>query len=194
MLDTYGRKYVDPHLDRIADFFISRGRTPNQITVAAFLIGTTSGILVVTGLRLPAVALLWLSGLLDAVDGAMARKLKQTSPWGTLMDITFDRIVEISVILGLGILHPGARLELMLLLAAVIISMTVFLSVGALTKNTGKKSFYYQAGLAERTEGFIMSSLMILFPPLVGGITVVYAAAILFTAGQRFFEARKILS
>lgn len=193
MLDTHARKYVDPLLNNIAQLFIRLDRTPNQVTAAALVIGLGSGLAVAGSLKLTAVALLWLSGLLDAVDGAMARKLKQTSPWGTLMDITFDRMVEISVILGLGFLYPLARFPLLLLLGAIILSMTVFLTVGALSQNTGKKSFYYQAGLAERTEGFIMSSLMILFPRFLVPLTLVYAAAILFTAGQRFFEARRLL-
>lgn len=193
MLDTHARKYIDPQLDRLADRFIKAGRTPNEITTSALVIGVGAGITAAAGYPAAAVGLLWLSGLLDAVDGAMARRLHQSSPWGALLDITFDRIVELSVILGLGILHPGARLELMLLLGAIVLSMTVFLTVGALSQNTGKKSFYYQAGLAERTEGFIMSSLMILLPALLSGLTLLYAAAIVFTAGQRLYQARQLL-
>ena len=40
--------------------------------------------------------------------------------------------------------------------------MTIFLTVGALAQNNGMKSFRYQAGLAERSEGFICFSFMIL--------------------------------
>lgn len=194
MLDTYARKYVEPHIGKVADFFIRRAVTPNQVSGLAFAVGLGSGLATGSGLKLTAVGLLWLSGLFDTVDGSMARRLRQTSPWGTLIDITFDRIVEISVILGLGYLYPLARFHLMLLLAAIIVSMTVFLTVGALSKNTGSKSFYYQAGLAERTEGFIMSSLMILFPGAIIPLTLIYAGAIIFTAGQRFLEARRILN
>lgn len=193
MLDTYGRKYVEPLITRVADAFIKKDVTPNQVTVLAFAVGISSGLATGLGFQISAVGLLWLSGLFDTVDGSMARKLGKTSPWGTLMDVTFDRIVEISVIIGLGHLYPKAQFHLILLLGTVIISMTVFLTVGALTKNTGKKSFYYQAGLAERTEGFIMTSLMVLIPRLIIPLTLIYAAAILITAGQRFLEARRLL-
>ncbi len=193
MLDTHARKYAEPYIGKVADRFIRWGATPNQVSGLALLVGLTSGLATGMGLKATAVGLLWLSGLFDSVDGSMARKLDRTSPFGTLLDITFDRIVEISLILGLGWLYPGARFALMLLLSAIIVSMTVFLTVGALTPKTGIKSFYYQAGLAERTEGFIMSSLMVLFPGALPPLTLIYAAAIVFTAGQRFVEARRLL-
>ena len=72
-------------------------------------------------------------------------------------------------------------------------SMAIFLTVGACTEKKGMKSFYYQAGVAERSEGFILFSLMILLPEYLGIITNIFSILVLFTAGQRFFEAKKIL-
>lgn len=193
MLDTRGRKYVDPLIEKISDYLIKLGLTPNQVTVLAFMIGISSGIAIIFRLKFLAIILLWTSGLMDAVDGAMARKTSQTTALGTLMDITFDRIVEISVIVSLGYLYPKAGFELVLLSCSIIISMTIFLTVGALSETKGKKTFYYQAGLAERTEGFIMFSFMIIFTDRLSIITLIYTAAIIFTAAQRFYEAKRVL-
>ena len=193
MLDTHGRKYVEPIIESVANAFINRNISANKVTVLAFVLGISSGIWMLLGQPLIATAVLWISGLLDAVDGALARKTGTSSSWGALMDITFDRIVELSVIISLAVLYPQARLVLIMLTGSIIISMTVFLTVGALSKNTKNKAFYYQAGLAERTEGFIMSSLMMLFSNHIIIITIVYFLAILFTAGQRLKEAYELL-
>ena len=193
MLDTHGRKYVEPIIESVANAFINRNISANKVTVLAFVLGISSGGWMLLGQPLIATAILWISGLLDAVDGAIARKTGTSSSWGALMDITFDRIVELSVIISLAVLYPQARLVLIMLTGSIIISMTVFLTVGALSKNTKNKAFYYQAGLAERTEGFIMSSLMMLFSNHIIIITIVYFLAILFTAGQRLKEAYELL-
>lgn len=193
MLDTHGRKYVEPIIESVANAFINRNISANKVTVLAFVLGISSGGWMLLGQPLIATAVLWISGLLDAVDGAIARKTGTSSSWGALMDITFDRIVELSVIISLAVLYPQARLVLIMLTGSIIISMTVFLTVGALSKNTKNKAFYYQAGLAERTEGFIMSSLMMLFSNHIIIITIVYFLAILFTAGQRLREAYELL-
>lgn len=193
MLDTHGRKYVEPIIESVANAFINRNISANKVTVLAFVLGISSGGWMLLGQPLIATAVLWISGLLDAVDGAIARKTGTSSSWGALMDITFDRIVELSVIISLAVLYPQARLVLIMLTGSIIISMTVFLTVGALSKNTKNKAFYYQTGLAERTEGFIMSSLMMLFSNHIIIITIVYFLAILFTAGQRLKEAYKLL-
>ena len=193
MLDTHGRKYVEPIIESVANAFINRNISANKVTVLAFVLGISSGGWMLLGQPLIATAVLWISGLLDAVDGAIARKTGTSSSWGALMDITFDRIVELSVILSLSVIYPQARLVMIMLTGSIIISMTVFLTVGALSKNTKNKAFYYQAGLAERTEGFIMSSFMILFSKYIIAITIIYFSLILFTVVQRLKEAHRLL-
>lgn len=192
MLDTHARKYVDPFIDRTASSLLKVGLTATQVTHIAFVIGVTSGIFIYLDQPIFALVALWLSGFLDAVDGSMARKTK-SSAWGTLLDISYDRVVEISVIVGLAFLYPDSMWALLLLACSIIWAMTIFLTVGALTEKKGIKSFYYQAGLAERTEGFILFSLMILFPSYLTLLTLVFLAVELFTAFQRLSEARKIL-
>lgn len=192
MLDTHARKYVQPVIGHAADFFLRRNLTANQVTVASFIIGVTAGPLVYVGLGPAAVLLLWISGFLDAVDGSMARKTKP-SAFGTVMDVTFDRLVEISVLLGLAFLFPDLMWLFLLLSVSIIFSMTVFLTVGTVSEQKGIKSFYYQAGLAERTEGFILFTIMILFPSILLYSTLLFLFVEVFTGIQRLLEAKKIL-
>lgn len=193
MLDTHARKYVQPSITKAASILLNLGLSANQVTVISFIIGSLSGILIYFDHPFWAVFVLWLSGFLDAVDGTMARKTKPSS-WGTLLDVSFDRLVEISVILGLAFRFPNSMWALLLLSVSIIYAMTIFLTVGAVSEKQGVKSFYYQAGLAERTEGFILFTLMILFSNYLTALTLLFFAIEIFTTFQRLLEAKKLLT
>ncbi|MCC0637215.1 MULTISPECIES: CDP-alcohol phosphatidyltransferase family protein [unclassified Clostridioides] len=193
MLDTHARKYVEPFIIKGAEFFLKLKLTPNNVTIIALIVGISTSLFIYLDMKVLAIITLWVSGYLDAVDGDMARSSNKTSLFGTLMDITFDRIVEISMILVFGLKMIDVRLNLMILLSSILMSMTIFLTVGALTDKKGMKSFYYQAGVAERSEGFILFTLMILFQSYIGTIANLFSIVVLFTAVQRLLEAKKIL-
>lgn len=193
MLDTYGRKYIDKFFNKTADFLIKIKFRPNDITIIALILGVGASVLYYFENYLISIVLLWVSGYLDAVDGAMARKNKSITKTGTLLDICFDRIVEIVFIIVFALKHDDSVFSLLCLTCSVVISMSIFLTSGMLIENKGKKSFHYQAGLMERTEGFIMFTLMIIFNSHTKELSFLYSSLILFTAGQRLISAIKIL-
>jgi archaetidylinositol phosphate synthase len=194
VIDTYLRKYVQPVFDRTATALHDRGITPNHVTVAAFAVGVATGPLTAAGYEWVAVTALWSSGLLDVLDGSLARLTRRSSAWGTTMDIVFDRLVEISVILGLAHRYPHSQTAMLWLMGSIIFSMTVFLTVGALAEKQSIKSFYYQAGVMERTEGFLLFSLMLLLPGYLVVLTWLFVALETFTGLQRFREAYLVFS
>ncbi|RSK29065.1 CDP-alcohol phosphatidyltransferase family protein [Bacillus sp. HMF5848] len=192
MLDTKARHLVQPGIERTARMLLKVGLTADHVTTIAFVIGASSGIFIYLDLPFWALFVLWFSGFLDAVDGTMARLTKPSS-FGTVLDVSYDRLVEISVILGLAFRFPDAMWALLLLSVSIIYAMTIFLTVGAVSEKNGVKSFYYQPGLAERTEGFVLFSLMIIFTDFLVPITLLFLAVEIFTSLQRLNEARKIL-
>ncbi|MPN07208.1 hypothetical protein SDC9_154474 [bioreactor metagenome] len=193
MLDTHARKYVNPFIEKGANFFIKLKLSADSVTILALLLGIFASILLYFNQNIIAVLILWLSGYLDAVDGAIARKTNSSSSFGTVLDITSDRIVEIGIIIVTGIKFVDVRFNLMILLSCILLSMVIFLTVGAVSEKSGIKSFYYQAGVAERSEGFIMFSIMMLSKTYLGIVINIFAFIILITALQRMIEARKIL-
>lgn len=193
-MDTHARKYVQPAMEFGAKVFINKNISANQVTVIAFLTGMLSVFMIAVDKKLMALAFLWLSGYLDAIDGTIARNTNKSSSFGTMMDITFDRLVEIGIIIVLAARNPESVFNLLVLSSCIIVSMTVFLVVGALSEKEGVKSFRYQAGLAERSEGFIIFSLMVLFQGWTGIISNIFSVLIIITAVQRFFEGKKLLS
>ena len=193
MLDTHARKYVNPIIELGAEFLLKLKLTPNNVTILALLLGVSTSIFLYFDMQIIAVTLLWVSGYLDAVDGAMARSSNSSSSFGTLLDIVSDRIVEVSIVLVLGLKFVDVRYNLIVLTVCILMSMTIFLTVGALSEKKGVKSFYYQAGVVERSEGFIFFSLMILIPSYLGIITNIFSILIIITAIQRFLEAKRLL-
>ena len=193
MLDTNARKYVQPVLDAVARACARLGISANGLTVAGMLAGLVAACLVVQDYPVAGVAVLWLSGLMDAADGTLAR-LTKPSPLGAILDITFDRVVEVAVILALAYNHPDARFLLVLLAGTIAIAMSLFLSIGAAVANQSVKSFHYAPGLGERTEAFICLSLMVLDSARLALWTWVFTGVIVFTMAQRLYHAWRSLS
>jgi archaetidylinositol phosphate synthase len=192
MLDTKARHLVQPLLDAIARSSQRLGISANALTVVGMLTGVVAAIFVLQGKPLVGFAVLWLSGLIDAADGTLAR-LTKPSPLGAILDITFDRVVEIAVIVAIAYGRPDARLELLVLAGLIAIAMSLFLSIGAAVSNLSIKSFHYAPGLGERTEAFICLSLMILDGERLMLWIWVFVGVIAFTMVQRLLHVRALL-
>ncbi|MBP3038760.1 CDP-alcohol phosphatidyltransferase family protein [Bacillaceae bacterium Marseille-Q3522] len=163
MLDTKAKPYVTPVLNFLADRMLKWSLTANQVTVAAFIIGIASVVFLYFDFVMISFILLWLSGLLDALDGTIARKTKKTA-FGTVLDVTFDRLVEAGIIIALAVKYPQNQLILLVLMTSILFGITVFLVIGNVIKNDGVKSFHYAPALAERSEGFLLLSAMMFSP------------------------------
>ncbi len=191
MIDSRWRGYFQPAFEALARPFIFLKIHPNAITIGAFIIGVLSGVCIAYGQAVWAIALLWLSGLLDVLDGSVARITGTTSGVGAYMDLILDRMVEAAVILGFAWLLPVNTFAYLLFFVAVIFNFTTFVVAGALFKNIGSKSMHYDAGLAERTETFIVFSLMALFNPYVFYILMSFNMLIFYTGILRFIKVIK---
>jgi len=191
MIDTKLRKNVQPIFDKLAGLFIKMKLSPNKITLLAFVVGLLAGLF--TGMRYSvlAVILLWLSGLLDVLDGSVARLKGESSSVGAYMDLILDRMVEAAIILGLFHAYPKQAWMYLLFFVAVIFNFTTFIVAGALFKNEGKKSMHYDVGIAERTETFIVFTLLILLPKYIFQILLCFNIIIFITGCIRFYRVVK---
>jgi CDP-diacylglycerol--glycerol-3-phosphate 3-phosphatidyltransferase len=185
MLDTGLRKHIAFLFDGGAALFEKLKIPPVGVTLIAFVIGLSASVVYLLGFPPVAVVLLWISGWFDAVDGTLARRIGQTSRLGAFLDVWLDRVVECCILFTLGVKYPGASFPLLCSALAIILSMTAFLLTGALVKNESKKSFFYQSGIMERSEGFIIFSLMWLLPKHLELLSYLCSALILCTACQR---------
>ena len=191
MLDTYGRKHISKTIKIIAHYCHKKNISANTVTYFALFVGLMAAIFLYYEQILLSLLLLWTSGFLDVLDGELARMSKMTSQQGMLMDIFFDRIVESSILIVVALMHVNLQLNIIFLFFSILMSMTIFLISGNIIKNTTVKSFYYQAGLMERTEGFIMLSFIMIFQNAM--IINLFTILVVITVIQRFSETMTYL-
>lgn len=187
MLDSKLRKHYDKVL---LDPLINRGYfdkvNPHLLTLIACLSGISAGLFLWVDKPLCAFLALFLSGFLDTVDGALARRQGLSSPKGAAIDIVSDRLVECSVVLGLFSVSPPSRdLLTLLMLVSVLICITSFLVVGIFSPKESEKSFHYSPGLMERTEAFLFFAAMILLPGYFAPLSILFSVLVFLTGLTR---------
>jgi CDP-diacylglycerol--glycerol-3-phosphate 3-phosphatidyltransferase len=105
------------------------GVTPNHITIVAFLINVGAAVLVVVGHYWAASVFIGAS-LLDLVDGSLARQTGKSTPFGSFLDSTLDRLSEgvifaaIAYRLALDHRNVDVALVVLALLGSVTVSYT----------------------------------------------------------------------
>lgn len=90
----------------VARWCARRGLTPNQVTVASLCVALAGAAAAASGTRagyIGAAVALYLSFVLDCVDGQVARYTVNYSQIGAWLDATFDRVKEYAVYAGLAL-------------------------------------------------------------------------------------------
>ncbi len=185
MIETHLRSKIQPTFNSIG-MSLAPHFTPTTLTIAALTSGFLSGFLVSIHYLLPALFFLLLSGLLDILDGTVARLTNNAQKIGAYMDLIGDRMVEVAIILGFAIAYPQYHLAYIIFLSAVIFHFSSFLAAGALFPNTGNKSMHYDKSAIERAEAFIVFSLMMIFPQHIYAVLMLLNGAIIFCGITRF--------
>ncbi len=185
MIDSTSRKYVQSGFDRFAKVTRIHKIHPNKITVLGFVIGVLASIAVGYGALVVGLVLLWISGGLDVLDGTVARLTSKSSTLGAYLDLVFDRVVEGVLIFGFYIFMPENAIAYFIFFIGAMFNFSTFMLAGNLFKNKGKKSMHYDSGLVERTETFIVFSLMMIFPQWSFGALMVFNVLMILTGIRR---------
>ncbi len=188
MIDSRWRGIFQPVFNKISKVFIHFNIKPDTITISAFMTGLVSGGCVALGKPFLSIIFLWMSGLLDVLDGSVARLTGNSSRAGAYMDLILDRMVEAALILGFAWYLPEHYFAYLLFFVSLIFNFTTFIVAGALFKNTKDKSMYYDTGIAERTETFIVFTLMLIIPQYTFYILMTFNLIIFITGAQRFLK------
>ncbi len=192
MVDSRVREYFQKIFDAAARVLDKTGATPDGLTVAALIIGLCAAAALIPGWFILSLVLLWVSGLMDVLDGSLARIKGSSTPAGAFMDLIFDRVVEAAFIITFAIVRPEVNTAALIFLGGVIFNFSTFLLAGKLFENTGVKSMHYDDGLVERTETFIAFSLMLLLPGFPALVLWVFNALMLTTGVIRFAKILKL--
>lgn len=82
------------------------GRTkinPNVVTLSAILFALLSAYYIVQGRYISAIAFMLIAGLVDIIDGNIARVQKRATPFGNYLDAMVDKYVEIIIYAGFAL-------------------------------------------------------------------------------------------
>ena len=182
---------VEPKITWLIDILHRLGLRPNDVTLLSFFTGILSAItfLLVRETmfgNIIAGFLLLLSGMLDGLDGALARRFGQRSSFGGFLDSVLDRVCEIIVFWSI---LASRDINLTVGIAALSTSLMVSYSRSrAETLGAEMKG----EGLAERPERILVLAASSFLNQLTIGIFLI---AILSTTTllQRIVLARKTL-
>ena len=170
---------------RAAAVLAAAGLTANAATLLAALIGVAAGFAFGIERIWSGVALLAISAALDALDGTLAREHGGASPFGGVLDLVGDRVVEAAVIFGIAWPRPELYLPALVLVGTWYVNITVFLAVGAALERRGPKLIVYPPGILERSETLIFFALLAIAHPLGPVLCYGFAALEILTAVQR---------
>ena len=149
-LRPYALKLLNPFAERLAVF-------PAWVYTVAGLIASTAYLAACHAQQsLSAALLLLTSGLLDAIDGSVARVRSETSPRGALLDSVVDRLEDAMYAYGLLLLGLPQPLVYLLLTLSLLFSY-----VRARYESLASQSLE-GVGLMERGERILAISVVVL--------------------------------
>jgi len=195
-LDSF-RPLVQPIIDPVANVSIRIGLTPNSCTIFAFIAAFCGGVAFFLGHLLIGFFCVLVNGVLDAVDGAIARKIGEAGPKGDFLDHTLDRYADIFLICGI-FAGPLCSWEI-----GVFALVGVFMSsyMGTQAQAIGVERYYGGVlGRADRLVLLLLGSFAaFLIPEGIFSLTPLAIVLLLFgifgnlTAFQRFLHVWKQL-
>jgi len=89
-------------LDPLAHACAKTGITPNQLTLLAIISGIACAILYANRMFVAGSIMLFISGILDLIDGGVARINNKSSDFGAVFDWIADKYIDTLALLGIG--------------------------------------------------------------------------------------------
>jgi len=189
-LTQWGRHVSKGIIEPIANQFAIWGISPNFLTVAGLGANILAAWLLAQGEFFRAGVILLVLGPLDALDGALARRLNQSSKVGAFLDSNFDRLSEIALYLGLLWHYQNQGSQTGITLAYLTITGSLMVSYArARAEALGAECLI---GLMTRVERFVV----LLIGLFTGYLTValsLLAVLTYFTVLQRIWHTNKEL-
>jgi CDP-diacylglycerol--glycerol-3-phosphate 3-phosphatidyltransferase len=158
--------------------------TPSAITWFGFILVLGAAALIITAHPFAAGFVVLLAGFFDILDGALARRIEQVTPFGAVLDSTLDRLSEAVVLLAILVSFGRSPLLVLLVFLALLGSLLVsYIRARAEAVGLG-----CQVGLFTRAERVVVLALGLLLSHIANVLVIALAIIVVFsffTFGQR---------
>jgi CDP-diacylglycerol--glycerol-3-phosphate 3-phosphatidyltransferase len=171
-------------LNPIVEFLVKLKLNPNWFTTISLVVGVGAGVCYARGSLRVAGALLLLCGILDTIDGKVARATDRVTRFGALYDSTLDRYAEVIAFFGLAFYFVAQ--EKTIVSVAICVALAGSLMVSYVRARAEGLGFECKVGLMQRPERLVLMGAASLIHEWVL-VVVVFVVAVLsnFTAFQR---------
>lgn len=185
MFDGRWRKPIDDGLKPIGEALRRTGISADVVTVTGILMAGSCAAAIGMGRFRLALLLLALTGVPDALDGAVAKASGTASKRGAYFDSVADRLTD-AVLFGGVAWHLAGQGGRVVMLPFALMAAAALVSY----QRAKADSLGYDArgGLMERAERFVVLGFGLLFSEWLVPVLWVMLALTAFTAGQRFVK------
>ena len=115
-------------LVKIVDAVAATGINPNVLTFFGMIVNFWAAVMFAAGLFGSAASLIFLAGLLDMLDGQVARREQRVTAFGAFLDSTLDRYSDMALYMGLLVYYARHGRTAYVILAAAATAGSVMVS------------------------------------------------------------------
>ncbi len=189
MFDGNWRTTVDRGLTPIGHSLRRAGVPADVITITGIVMATVAAVTIGAGYLRVGFLFLLLTGIPDALDGAVARASGTGSQRGAYFDSVSDRLTDALLFGGVAWYLASNEPGRIMMLPVAIMATAMFISY----QRAKAESLGYDAkgGIMERAERIIVLAFALLFPELMIGTLWVMLVLTAITAIQRFVKVWK---
>ena len=189
MFDGNFRAPIDKGIAPIGKRLQKAGVSPDAVTAVGVVMAAACGIAIGWGKFPLALLLLILTGLPDALDGAVAKAGGKAGPRGAFLDSVSDRLSDGLLFAGAGWYLLGTDSPRLVMLP-----FALYLAASLVSYQRAKAEvlgFDAKGGLMERAERFIALGIGLLFAPIFVSVLWIMLALTIATAVFRFVKVWK---
>jgi CDP-diacylglycerol--glycerol-3-phosphate 3-phosphatidyltransferase len=186
MLDGRWKASIERGLKPVGVKLRRAGINADVLTGVGVAMAAASGAAIATGHLSLGLLLLVLTGLPDALDGAVAKAAGTAGPRGAFFDSVADRISDTFLLLGVAWYFADTQSSHMALLPMAVLGASLIISYERAKAEA--LGFNAKGGIMERAERILLLGLGLLFQALLVPILSIMLVLTVVTAVQRFIK------
>jgi len=189
MLDGRWRTNIENGLKPVGAKLLAAGFTADRLTLVGVIMSACAAVAIATGHLSLGLLFLVLTGLPDALDGAVAKAAGTAGPRGAFFDSVADRVSDAMLLGGVAWYLAETSGSLAPLLPMAVLAASLIISYERAKAEA--LGFNARGGVMERAERVILLGIGLLFEMLLVPVLWIMLVLTIVTAVQRFAKVWK---